>query len=261
MSTPDNSIDFGKTAQDYARHRAGFPVELFPRLASYGIGLPGQRILDLGTGTGSLARGFARAGATVTGLDLAEPLLGEARQLDQAAGVSIAYAVAPAEETGLPASSFDVVSAGQCWHWFDRPRAAEEAHRLLVPGGSVAIVHFDWIPLPGNVVEMTEKLIQAHNPRWKMGGGTGLYPAWLADLSVAGFESLETFSFDIFVSYSHEDWRGRVRASAGIGATLGPKRVEEFDQQLEMRLAKDFPQDPIQILHRASAVIGRKAKA
>ena len=56
-------VDFGRTAEDYARHRAGFPEQLFERLTARGIGCAGQRVLDLGSGTGSLARGFARRGA------------------------------------------------------------------------------------------------------------------------------------------------------------------------------------------------------
>src|SRR3990172_8874953 len=52
--------DFGKAAEDYARYRKGFPDSFFKRLLQDGIGMPGQSILDLGTGTGSLARGFAR---------------------------------------------------------------------------------------------------------------------------------------------------------------------------------------------------------
>jgi hypothetical protein len=40
-------IDFGKTAADYGRHRAGFPDALFDRLAPFGVGTGGQRIHDL----------------------------------------------------------------------------------------------------------------------------------------------------------------------------------------------------------------------
>ena len=69
------------------------------------------------------------------------------------------YVTARAEQTDLPDASFDVVTAGQCWHWFDRPKAAQEVRRLLVSKGWLVIAHFDWIPLPGNVVEATEKLI------------------------------------------------------------------------------------------------------
>jgi SAM-dependent methyltransferase len=95
-------------------------------------------------------------------------------------------------------------SLGQCWHWFDRPKAAREVRGLLVPNGWLVIAHFDWIPLPGNVVEATEQLIEQHNPEWTMSGGRGLYSRWLSDVAIAGFYDIETFSFDIFVPYSHE---------------------------------------------------------
>jgi len=249
------TIDFGRTAQDYARHRAGFPDELFVRLERFDIGHRGQRILDLGTGTGTLARGFARRGALVTGLDRAETLMAEARRLDAAAGVTIDYRTGMAEDTGLPAGSFDVVAAGQCWHWFDRPKAAEECRRLLVANGRLVVCHFDWVPLPGNLVAATEALILKHNPSWSMGGGTGLYPAWLADAAMAGFRNIETFSFDMDVPYTPESWRGRIRASAGVAASLPADAVERFDREHADLLAGTFPGDVLPVPHRCWAMV------
>jgi ubiquinone/menaquinone biosynthesis C-methylase UbiE len=78
--------------------------------------------------------------------------------------LSIDFRVGRAEITGLPDRSADVVSAGQCWHWFDRPRAAVEVARVLRPDGSVVIAHFDWIPLPDNVAQVTEALIASYSP-------------------------------------------------------------------------------------------------
>ena len=46
------SIDWGRTSRDYARHRPGPPPSYFERLAALGVGRPGQRLLDLATGTG-----------------------------------------------------------------------------------------------------------------------------------------------------------------------------------------------------------------
>lgn len=112
-------IDFGKTAQDYRQHRAGFPADFFARAAAHGIGLAGQHILDLGTGTGTLARGFALRGSQVIGLDPAASLLKQARQLDQEVGVTVDYQLGRAEALPFADGRFDVVSAGQCWHWFD----------------------------------------------------------------------------------------------------------------------------------------------
>jgi len=248
-------IDFGKTASDYGQYRAGFPEALFDRLSASGLGRAGQRMLDLGTGTGTLARGFALRGGRVTALDPAWPLLLEGRQLDQATGVTINRLVARSEATGLAGQRFDLVTAGQCWHWFDRAAAALEVRRLLVPGGHLVITHFDWLPLPGNVVEATEQLILKHNPAWHLGGGTGLYPAWLTDVAVAGFRDIETFSFDTPVLYSHAAWRGRIRASAGVAASLPPPQVAQFDAELKSTLVTHFPQDPLQVPHRVFALI------
>ncbi|MGW1465772.1 class I SAM-dependent methyltransferase [Streptomyces sp. NPDC002308] len=250
--------DFGLTAEDYTRHRAGFPPEIIERLGRLGAEARDRDVLDLGTGTGSLARLFARAGARVTGVDPAAALLEQARELDRPAGVEIAYEVATAEETGLPDASFDVVSAGQCWHWFDAPKAAAEAGRLLRPGGRAVIAHFDWLPLPGNVVEATEQLITSYNSAWSMGGGTGLYPRWLTDLATAGFGAIETFSFDLDVPYTPQAWTGRIRASAGVGASLTPERVEAFSADLDGILRDRFPGDVLHVPHRTWAVVAVK---
>jgi SAM-dependent methyltransferase len=250
------AIDFGRTTVDYARHRVGFPDRLFERLIAAGVVGSGKRLLDLGTGTGSLARGFARRGVEVTALDVSGDLLQAALALDHDAGVDVRYVQAPAEATGLPDDSFDVVTAGQCWHWFDRQRAAAEVFRLLLRGGRVVIAHFDWIPLPGNVVHATESLIREHNPAWSFHGGSGLHPAWFADLAGAGFTRLESFSFDVEVPYSHEGWRGRIRASAGIAASLDRAAVDRFDHEHAALLHRDFPVDPLAIHHRCWAVVG-----
>jgi len=67
----EREFDWGKTSQDYAAYRSGYPELFYEVLAALGIGRPGQRILDLGTGTGVLARAFAKRGAAVTGVDIA----------------------------------------------------------------------------------------------------------------------------------------------------------------------------------------------
>jgi SAM-dependent methyltransferase len=251
------AVDFGLTAEDYGRFRAGFPASLFDWLEAGDVIAPGLRVLDLGTGTGSLGRGFARCGCRVVGLDLSPDLIAEARAQDSAAGLASAYLAGSAERVGLADGAFDIVAAGQCWHWFDRPAAAREARRLLKPGGRLVIAHFDWIPLAGNLVAATEDLIRAHNPDWAFGGGTGLHADWLADATGAGFEQIETFSFDAAVAYSHEAWRGRIRASAGVGASLPPARVAAFDEALAALLAERFPDDPQAVPHRVFCLTAR----
>jgi ubiquinone/menaquinone biosynthesis C-methylase UbiE len=114
------NVDFGRTASDYARYRAGFPDRFFERLFTSCFVNSGDRVLDLGTGTGPLARGLAKRGCHVVGLDRSQSMLDEAIRLDRQAGVEVEYVHATAEATGLNTSSFDVITAAVCWHWFDR---------------------------------------------------------------------------------------------------------------------------------------------
>ncbi len=119
-------IDFGKTAGDYAKYRAGFPEAFFERLATMDVIRAGMKALDLGTGTGTVARGMATRGLEVTGLDKSTALMEQAKLLDAEAGVAVRYVEGTAEATGFPGHTFDIVTAGQCWHWFKRAEAAKE---------------------------------------------------------------------------------------------------------------------------------------
>lgn len=248
-------VDFGRAASDYGTHRAGFPDAFFDALAARGLIRAGKRALDLGTGTGTVARGLAARGMAVTGLDPSAALLAEGARLDPDGLVR--WVEGRAEATGL-APGFDLVAAGQCWHWFDRAKAGAEAARLLVPGGHLVIAHLDWLPLPGGVVAATEALIETANPDWRMGGGTGLYPDWLTDLAMAGFEGIESLSFDLSIPYSHEAWRGRIRASGGVGGSLPPAAVAEFDAAHAWMLSRDYPSEPLSVPHRVWAAFGRR---
>jgi SAM-dependent methyltransferase len=253
------NVDFGRTADDYARFRAGFPDSLFERLAGEGLAVAGQSALDLGTGTGTMARGLARLGLAVTGIDLAPGMLAQARAIAAGEGLDVDFIEGRAEATGCPNAGLDLVVAGQCWHWFDRPAAACEALRVLKPGGRLLIAHFDWLPIGDNIVAQTEQLILRHNPDWGGAGGRGIYPWWYSDLRTAGFGAVSGFSYDESVRYSHEAWRGRIRASAGVAASLPPDAVAVFDAEHAAMLAERFPEEPLAVPHCVSVVTGVKS--
>src|ERR1700730_15595793 len=96
-----NPFDWGKTSADYSAWRPNYPDRYFQLLKTLGVGLPGPRILDLGTGVGFLALRFAQAGTVVTGVDIAPEQIEEARRRCAALGLTAEFRTVPAEEAGL----------------------------------------------------------------------------------------------------------------------------------------------------------------
>jgi SAM-dependent methyltransferase len=225
---PGREIDWGRTARDYAAWRPDYPAEFYDRLAALKVGLTGQRILDLATGVGFLALNFARRGAIVTGIDIAPAQIEQARETAVANGLTVDFQVATAEDTGLPGSAFDVVTASQCWLYFDCDRATAEVQRLLKPSGVLVLSHFCWLPRVDEIARRSEELVLQFNPAWTTAGWSGEVPempAW----AVGRFERVARFVFDAPVEFTRESWRGRIRACRGVGAALSSDEMARFD--------------------------------
>lgn len=249
------NVNFGRTSADYARHRHGFPDVFFAAVDELCEINMGCRLLDLGAGTGALCLPFAKRGARVTALDPASEQLEALRASANEMAVEVQTVVAAAEETGQADDTFNWITAGQCWHWFDAQRVMREVLRLLAPDGRLLIASFDWLPLPGSVVAATESLILEHNPSWSMAGGNGLHPEWRKDVTSGGLQVLEERSGEHQAVYSHEAWRGRIRASAGVSASLAPDAVRAFDEAHQALLNERFAQDPMHVPHRWSLLL------
>jgi ubiquinone/menaquinone biosynthesis C-methylase UbiE len=113
---------------------------------------PGERILDLATGTGWTSRLVARRGATVVGADIASDLLAAARANAKAAGLTIDYQLGDAERLPFADGSFDAVISTCGVMFASRPeRAAREMARVVRKGGRLAIT--TWLS-DGNLFKM-----------------------------------------------------------------------------------------------------------
>jgi len=226
---PGRAIDWGRTAEDYAQHRAGPPTSFFRRLLDLGVGLQGQRILDLATGTGALARTFAAQSCRAAGTDIAAGQIEMARRLADTQGLQVDFRVAAAEQAVFPAGSFDVATASQCWLYFDVARTLKALRAQLVPQGLLVTSHFSWLPREDPIARASEALVLQFNPAWRGADWSGEVPE-LPEWVEPGVRLLSRFVYDEPVGFTRDGWRGRLRACRGVGATLTAAEVADFDQ-------------------------------
>ncbi len=244
-------IDWGKTSEDYSTHRPGPPPSLFSKLAALGVGLQDQAILDLGTGTGVLARQFARQGASVHGVDVAEEQIAMAHKLADDEGLFVDFAVHPAESLPWTEPTFDVVTANQCWLYFDKEKVVKELRRVLKPGGLLVTSHFSWLARLDEIARQTEQLVLEFNPEWSAADWAGVIPPCPPRMAEE-FDVRAMFYYDEPIPFTRESWRGRIRACRGIGATLSEREVEAFDAAHDEMLKRIAPES-FTVLHRLDA--------
>ena len=252
-------IDFGRHSDDYAEYRPGFPSSFYRRIDAI-ASLSEARALDLATGPGTVALELAALGSSVVGIDISEGQLEAARRVARQRGLEerAHFRAATAEETGLEAGSFDLVAAGQCWHWFDSAAAMAEARRVLRPGGVLAIAHYSYLTEHSAVARETEELVLQFNPSWSMSSSAGIFPELIDGVIRGGFELVEQFCYQQREEFSHARWRGRIRTCNGVGSGgLAPSEVPRFDEALDLLLKRRFP-EPLQVEHRVWCVVARK---
>jgi ubiquinone/menaquinone biosynthesis C-methylase UbiE len=150
-----------------------------------GIG-PGDNVLDIGSGTGTLAISAwrrARPTGSVTGTDISKPMLAAARRKSRRAGAEIAFMEADATSLPFADASFDVVLMTTVMHMVptaSRPKVLGEMARVLKPGGRALLVDY------GGPLEARRKMSARHGPH----GSFDLYRL-KDEMKEAGFSNVQ----------------------------------------------------------------------
>ncbi|MCO6452520.1 MAG: class I SAM-dependent methyltransferase [Caldilineales bacterium] len=123
---------FSKQAASYARHRPGYPAELFDYLA--GLAPAHNLAWDCGTGNGQAAVNLAERFARVVATDASSEQLANAFPHER-----VEYRNERSERTSLEASTVDLVTVATAVHWFDLDPFYAEVQRVTRPGGALAV--------------------------------------------------------------------------------------------------------------------------
>ncbi len=133
---PVAAAGFGSAAEVYERARPGYPDDAVAFLADRLELRAGRTVLDLAAGTGKLTRRLVPTGARVVAV---EPVAEMRAQLERLVpGAEILAGTA--EAIPLAAAAVDAVTVAQGFHWFEPDPALAEIHRVLRPGGTLALV-------------------------------------------------------------------------------------------------------------------------
>jgi ubiquinone/menaquinone biosynthesis C-methylase UbiE len=130
---------FDEIAAEYDRHRPTYPDELVDQACEVaGIG-SGDRVLEVGCGTGQLTRSLVARGLHVTAVEPGSNLIALARKNLQGAG-AVDFVNARFENAVLPREHFQAVFSAAAFHWIDPRVSWRKAADVLVPGGTIALV-------------------------------------------------------------------------------------------------------------------------
>jgi SAM-dependent methyltransferase len=227
---------FDRSAETYERGRPGYPAELLDHLRATLPVRPGDRVLELGAGTGKFTRAMRPWGARRIAV---EPMPGMRAVFRKTSG-DAELVVARAEAIPLRAGAADAVVAAQSFHWFHQPETIREIHRVLRPGGALALLwntrdeSRPWTKRLAALIDAESQEI----PRSRSGAWKSLFPEDPAAPASNGFGALDARTFAHVVRMTPEAVVDRVLSISAI-SLLPSDRQRELAVQIRAVLAEE----------------------
>jgi 2-polyprenyl-3-methyl-5-hydroxy-6-metoxy-1,4-benzoquinol methylase len=250
-------VNFGNVAKNYARFRSDLPIELLESLKIRGINFNNKKVADLGSGTGVLSRALHREGAFVVGVEPSNELIQEAKEIDTKEGYMIKYVNAFSESTTLSEDTYDYITVLRAWHWFDSEKTLTEIKRILKDNGSLIVMDSGFISKSKVIVDTLE-IIKGHmsNGKLRSAGSkanskqmiNGFPVEWFKEWQEHQFDLQEIYKFNYNVTFTNEEWCGRVGSLSWLSCFDEKERHNILDQ-IYTHLDKEFKGIKHKILH------------
>ena len=250
------AFDWGKTSKEYARYRDIYPKEFYQKIVGRGLCIKGQRVLDLGTGTGVLPRNMYKYGAEWTGTDISPEQIEQAKKLAAASDMSIDFLAVPTEQLDFTPETFDVITACQCFWYFDHEKVMPKLSGLLKSEGRLLILYMAWLPYEDRLAGASEELVLKYSTMWS-GAGETRHQIWIPDIAYEYFEMEDHEEYDLMVPFTKESWHGRMRACRGVGASLSEEELVRWDREHRELLNRIAPEQ-FDVLHYAALAVLKK---
>ena len=250
------AFDWGSVSKDYARYRDIYPDEFYKKIVDRGLCIEGQKVLDIGTGTGVLPRNMYRFGAQWTGIDISHEQIEQAKKLAADSDMKIDFRSVPAEKLDFPDGSFDVITACQCFWYFDHKKLMPILSKLLKEDGKLLILYMAWLPFEDPIAEKSEKLVLKFSPDWS-GAGETKHPIQIPDIAYEYFELEDREEYELSVPFTRDSWHGRMKACRGVGASLSSDELKKWENE-HKKLLNGIAPEYFNVLHYAALAVLRK---
>lgn len=223
---------FDGVAADYDRHPQAYPDELVDQACQVaGIG-SGDRVLEIGCGSGQLTRSLVARGLRVTALEPGSNLLALARQ-NLAGAATVHFVNARFEDAALPRERFRAVFCASAFHWIDPEISWRKAAEVLVPGGTLALVQYCGLEEPRTKADQDAMLAAVRKVAPDVADRWPVYRDLAATL--AGMEQRRANVSQVwawFGSYAvGQDYAGRLFGDVQVAVM--PKLVEHTPEELD----------------------------
>lgn len=216
---PDRQVEerrltFGRAAERYEQVRPTYPQELVDEVTAYARLEPGDRILDVGAGTGKATRLFAGGSREIVALEPSAQMASVARAR-LAAFPDVTVVQSEFERWDPAPHQFRLVISAQAWHWLDPEVRFAKARAALVPGGALAAF---WNLADWRNSQIRPALDEAYleaapdfppaGPMHPSAHREELVPSgWEAEIGAAeGFEAPEQRAFPWWQRYSTDEY-------------------------------------------------------
>jgi SAM-dependent methyltransferase len=226
---------FDEIADEYDRRRPAYPDELIDQACRVaGIG-SGDRVLEVGCGSGQLTRGLVARGLHVTVLEPGKSLIALARQNLEGAG-EVEFVNAQFEDALLPRAQFAAVFSASAFHWVDPKISWQRAADVLVAGGTLALVQYFGLEEPRSKPDQEAALAAIRKIAPDIAANWPVYRD--LDATLAGMEQRRGNVSEVWAwlgSYDiGQDYAGRLFGD--VRAAVMPKLIEHTPDQLNALL-------------------------
>jgi SAM-dependent methyltransferase len=235
MSSPRRLV-FGAVADLYDRHRPGYPPALIDDVVADAGVAPGERVLEVGAGTGKATEALLARGLDVVAVEPSREMADALRQRPGAEQVQIV--LSDFEHAELGGETFGLLLSAQAWHWVDPATGYMRARSALRPGGLLALVwnRVAWPPehpLRRALTATYERVVPDlanDGPMHPAYPGSSADPDWTAEIALQpGFGQAQVRYYPWSIDYTAETYPALLATLSELRLLDAPVRQRLLD--------------------------------